>query len=76
MQNDYARPHSGSHACAVIKVSERDEWNISLSNEPYNYPDLYFLGLDVFQHNQSFQYEHVSANIRDFLSVVVRSASN
>ncbi|KAF7147220.1 hypothetical protein RHSIM_Rhsim03G0157600 [Rhododendron simsii] len=71
IQQDNARPHIREFDAEFLEEASKDGFDIRLSFQPPNSPDLNVLDLGFFRAIQSLQYQKAPKNIDELVSVVV-----
>lgn len=73
IQQDNAKPHVSPDAPDVVQAGTADGWDISLSFQPANSPDLNVLDLGFFASIQSLQYKEAPSTIDELVAAVVKA---
>ncbi|VFQ94194.1 unnamed protein product [Cuscuta campestris] len=73
IQQDNAKPHIACNDPAFLQVAQADGFDISLTFQPPNSPDLNVLDLGYFRAIQSLQQDHKCKTIDDLVHVVTKS---
>ena len=83
IQEDNAKPHKASIRDAIKEAAASNGWNISVTTQPPNSPDLNVLDLGFFNSIQSLQYkkrskdiDHLIANVEKAFDETEREALN
>lgn len=70
IQQDNARPHSKGTDKNINVTGQKDGWNIRMSNQPANSPDLNVLDLGFFNAIQSLQAQKCAFKIEHLIEAV------
>lgn len=70
IQQDNAKPHAYCHDPDLLKEFSKDGWNIELTNQPPNSPDLNVLDLGFFNSIQALQQKAAIQNLDDLIREV------
>ena len=70
IQQDNARPHAKSGDMTINAAGKEDGWDISLTCQPPNSPDLNVLDLGYFKAIQSIQHQMCPATVDELIQCV------
>lgn len=70
VQQDNAKPHVSPFDPDILEAGVTDKWNIRLTFQPANSPDLNVLDLGLFSSLQSLQYQRKMKGIEDIVYAV------
>ncbi|OMO88972.1 hypothetical protein COLO4_20007 [Corchorus olitorius] len=73
IQQDNAKPHIDSNDAEFLEAARRDGFDIRLTNQPPNSPDLNVLDLGFFRAIQALQYQEAPNTVAELVSAVERS---
>ena len=73
IQQDNARPHCQVNDTRVNEEGQKEGWDITLTCQPPNSPDLNVLDLGFFNSIQSIQYQESPANVDELIKSVVNA---
>lgn len=73
IQQDNARPHTIESKKIINEEGTRDGWNIEMSNQPANSPDLNICDLGFFNTIQSLQSKKCATKVDQLIEAVLES---